>query len=473
MTFSLGIRFKLFLLHFLVIFAAIVSMSYKSYLSQWELSQKQIIQHRSDVSKRFLNPVSMATSGSNYANLQLPVFKNELSNLPTLLYMHVNGKSDLGTPYAVAYLKKFHKIWRVYYPDSFEENLLDKIKKLKNYQKNSKGDLKKIDYLLDRAKDELEQFHQNIALEKKAQKEYEDLLSGNTNLINTHNWTLNITFPTQNKNGGEIIFVFDISELKSIRDNLLNHMIIEMIVATIIFIPILWLIGTWIIKPTEKLTNYMSKDLKDIDPNKIPAVNQDDEIGQLAKKLKMMVIMTQKDIKSIEELSITDSLTGLYNRRFFDEIKDSLINNVSRNNAVLSYIYLDIDNFKKYNDTYGHNKGDITLQDVASIIKSCVNRNNDYCFRLGGEEFLVITITNSIDDAIKIAESIRNTVYNEQIEHKENEKYGYVTVSIGICSKHFDDKPHHIDSDAFLKNSDEQLYKAKNSGRNRVSSITL
>lgn len=77
MTFYFGIRRKLFVLHFLAVSVAIITMGYESYLSQWKMSQEQIIQYQNDVSQRFLGPVSMAISGNNYGNLQLPTFKEE------------------------------------------------------------------------------------------------------------------------------------------------------------------------------------------------------------------------------------------------------------------------------------------------------------------------------------------------------------------------------------------------------------
>lgn len=473
MTFHLGIRRKLFVLHFLAVSAAIIVMGYKGYLSQWKMSQDQIIQYRSDVSQRFLGPVSMAISGSNYANLQLPTFKDELRSVPQLLYMNVYGKSDLGTPYEITYMKKLNEIWRVYYPESFEKELKNKIKKLEEYQKNIKNDRKKTTYLLDRAKDELKQFHKNIELQKSANKKYLNMIPDNNEVINTLNWTARITIPTKNSNGGTLTILFDITELKTIREFLIKNVIIEIFTAIMIFIPILWFIGRWVVDPAEKLTSYMSQELKKINPNEIPSINKNDEIGKLAKKLRSMVVDTQTHIKHIEELNITDPLTGLYNRRFFSEIANTLINNASRSNSVLSYMYIDIDNFKTFNDTYGHNEGDIALKAVAIIIKNSIHRKDDHCFRLGGEEFLVIAITKTANDAHILAEKIRAEVYNNKIEHKYNEDYGYVTISIGICSKHFNQESQQVDTDTLLTTSDEQLYNAKQNGRNKIEHIVI
>jgi len=308
-------------------------------------------------------------------------------------------------------------------------------------------------------------------LQKSVKKEYLNL---NTNtVINIHNWTSQITIPTRNSNGGTFTFLFDISELKTIKEHIMRNVILEILVAIIIFTPILWFIGRWIIAPAEKLTSYMSQELKNINPNEIPSVNNNDEIGELAKKLKSIVAYTQTHIKHIEELNITDPLTGLYNRRFLNKIADSLMNNAFRSNAVLSYMYIDIDNFKKYNDAYGHNQGDIALKAVATSIKNNMQRKNDYSFRLGGEEFLVIVIKKTVNDAHTLAEKIRIEIYKNKLEHELNEDYGYVTVSIGVCSKHFNQESCQVDTDTLLSISDEQLYNAKHTGRNKVEFIVI
>lgn len=365
-------------------------------------------------------------------------------------------------------MKKFDEIWRVYYPKSFEQEIRNKIIKLEAYQQSTKNSKKKTTYLLDRAKDELKQFHQDRALQKSTLKEYPNLNLNTHEVINTQNWTVQITIPTQNINSGTLTLLFDISELKTIRESLIKNLILEILIAIMIFIPVLWFIGRWIIEPAEKLTSYMSQELKKINPDEIPSVNKNDEIGQLAKKLKSMVVDAQTHIKYIEELTITDPLTGLYNRRFFNEIADSLINNALRSNAILSYMYMDVDNFKKYNDTYGHNEGDVALKAVATTIKNSIHRKDDHCFRLGGEEFLIVVITKTVDDAHVLAEKIRVEIYNNKIEHKLNEDYGYLSVSIGVCSKCFHQESHEVDVDTLLTTSDEQLYNAKHTGRNKV-----
>lgn len=171
------------------------------------------------------------------------------------------------------------------------------------------------------------------------------------------------------------------------------------------------------------------------------------------------------DKKKIEEIAIVDKLTSLYNRRHFDNIFVKQIAASKRDGAILAFAIIDIDHFKQYNDTYGHQKGDETLMMVAKTLKKSLKRTNDYTFRLGGEEFgLVYNVSNS-SEAIKIANDVRRDVENLNIEHLKNDNYKHVTISIGL---YIIDEFDTTSSDTIYKKADEALYKAKNGGRNRV-----
>ena len=176
------------------------------------------------------------------------------------------------------------------------------------------------------------------------------------------------------------------------------------------------------------------------------------------------------DKKRIYELSITDGLTGLYNRRYFNEVAKDIMDKTVRNNDVFSFILLDIDNFKKYNDTYGHQEGDNVLEQVSKALQDTFKRDDDLVFRLGGEEFGVLINTKSIDDAKTLAEQARNDIEKIGITHELNLPLKTITASFGlaIISGNSD---HTIDG--IYKQTDDALYKAKESGRNRVDFIEL
>lgn len=171
------------------------------------------------------------------------------------------------------------------------------------------------------------------------------------------------------------------------------------------------------------------------------------------------------DKKKIYELSITDGLTSLFNRRYFNDSATAYMQNCLRDNAYFGFLILDIDNFKKYNDTYGHQKGDVVLKRVADVIKEVFKREEDLVFRLGGEEFGILISAKKEDDIKLLAEKARKSIESLGIEHINNKPYSVVTASFGLTI--LKDVNKHIDEVYSL--SDELLYKAKEKGRNQVS----
>ena len=179
------------------------------------------------------------------------------------------------------------------------------------------------------------------------------------------------------------------------------------------------------------------------------------------------------DKKRIYELSITDGLTSLYNRRYFNEIAQDTIYKTVRNNEVFAFLLLDIDNFKKYNDTYGHQEGDNVLINVASCLKKTFKRSDDIIFRLGGEEFGVLINSKTKDDVMLLAEYARANIESLQIEHKNNLPSKVITASFGTCiiSTTYDENIHSLDS--IYKIADDALYEAKDNGRNQITYLNI
>ncbi|RXJ86070.1 diguanylate cyclase [Arcobacter sp. CECT 8985] len=171
--------------------------------------------------------------------------------------------------------------------------------------------------------------------------------------------------------------------------------------------------------------------------------------------------------KRLEEISITDELTTLYNKRYFNEVFPKLINAAKRKNEYIIFCIYDIDNFKYYNDTYGHLKGDEVLNKVSCYVKSKLNRAEDLCFRLGGEEFGLVIRESNKEKVIKYIDSIREGIEQLKINHIKNTSSKYVTASFGIALLKADECKN---VDYIYKLADENLYKAKNEGRNRICS---
>ena len=168
--------------------------------------------------------------------------------------------------------------------------------------------------------------------------------------------------------------------------------------------------------------------------------------------------------KELQNLSITDELTQLYNRRFFNSKIEEEINRAKREKKHLCLMVLDIDFFKQYNDTYGHQKGDFVLQEISKVLKNRTNRASDFAFRIGGEEFAIL-VNLEKNKISEFAEAIKNDIENLKIEHSGNKVSKYVTTSIGVNFKQADELKN---IDELFKVADDNLYEAKRSGRNCV-----
>ncbi len=170
-------------------------------------------------------------------------------------------------------------------------------------------------------------------------------------------------------------------------------------------------------------------------------------------------------LRAESELARIDSLTGLNNRRTLDEILDHEWRRAMRTRSALSLLFVDVDWFKTYNDTYGHPAGDRALTAVAKCIGDCVRRPADNAARYGGEEFVVVLPDTPTEGAAAVAERIRSAISDLSIEHAGSE-YGRVTASIGAVAWTAE---RGMDVIAVLRAADEALYRAKAGGRNKVA----
>jgi len=174
--------------------------------------------------------------------------------------------------------------------------------------------------------------------------------------------------------------------------------------------------------------------------------------------------MVEQRTEILKWLSITDPLTGLYNRRYFIEQIELEFKRAKRYNRDLSILMLDIDHFKMVNDNYGHQVGDIVLRKISSIIINQL-RDSDLAFRYGGEEFMVILPETKPIDAINVAQRMKQEIMDT--EHNYRALIFKVTASIGIVSvKDMISKFETVDD--IIKKVDDNLYKAKKSGRNTI-----
>ena len=157
----------------------------------------------------------------------------------------------------------------------------------------------------------------------------------------------------------------------------------------------------------------------------------------------------------VRRLSVTDDLTGLYNHRHFFKTLEAELVRLKRQKTSLSLMMVDLDNFKSYNDRFGHLEGDKVLKSVGEIVNHSIRHNVDSGYGYGGDEFAVLLIGASMDRATTIAERIRSSI--------EKTEFQNITVSI-VLSEYRD----HLDLEGFVKSADDALYTAKHAGGNRV-----
>jgi diguanylate cyclase (GGDEF)-like protein len=167
----------------------------------------------------------------------------------------------------------------------------------------------------------------------------------------------------------------------------------------------------------------------------------------------------------LAELACTDGLTGIANRRHFDETCAIEWMRAQRNQLALAVIAIDVDHFKAYNDCYGHGEGDICLKRVAQALRTTIKRPGDLLARYGGEEFIALLPETCVPNALILAERLRLAVADLAIPHARSPVGAVVSISLGVASA-IPERSGHVE--ALLRAADEQLYRAKHGGRNRV-----
>jgi diguanylate cyclase (GGDEF)-like protein len=255
----------------------------------------------------------------------------------------------------------------------------------------------------------------------------------------------------------------------------LRNLTLALVVALLFLIGLTaYLLSLSLVRPLNRLTSGAGKVASgDLDVD-VP-VNSRSEVGYLTEVFNDMVArlrqgreelasinetLRQKNVE-LHEISITDSLTRLYNRKHLMETLDREVTRSERYSHPFSLLIIDIDHFKKYNDTYGHLAGDEVLRRLASVFKETI-RSSDYAARYGGEEFIIILPEISPEQGVEAAERIRRKVGEQRFEG-DGEAIE-VTISVGVASYPENGK----DAETVIRNADEALYEAKKLGRNQV-----
>jgi diguanylate cyclase (GGDEF)-like protein len=180
-----------------------------------------------------------------------------------------------------------------------------------------------------------------------------------------------------------------------------------------------------------------------------------------------ILLLGRKLARAYDELrrqAVFDALTSIPNRRFFIEHLVHELRRGRREQVPLALLICDIDDFKSYNDTFGHQAGDRCLCAVADLLRGSLQRGSDFCARYGGEEFVVVLPNTTLEGALQVAERIRESVSGLEMRHPSSSR-GIVTISIGVAECAGVQEPDH---ESLIRQADEALYRAKERGRNRV-----
>ena len=209
----------------------------------------------------------------------------------------------------------------------------------------------------------------------------------------------------------------------------------------------------------ENLDRKVEERTKELDSANAKMLEQNEELEAMNGELEALN-------EALHRLTIVDGLTGIANRRYFDECLERDWRAGLRQQKPLSLIMADLDFFKMFNDTYGHQKGDECLRIVAGVLSGNAMRTRDLAARYGGEEFAIILPDTDLAGAMVVGENIRRQMEDLRIENREAPGQ-WVTISLGVASL----MPSAAESPALLINlADKALYEAKSAGRNRVMS---
>ena len=181
-----------------------------------------------------------------------------------------------------------------------------------------------------------------------------------------------------------------------------------------------------------------------------------------------LTLKSQSDL--LRQWVYTDGLTGVFNRRCFDERLAEEWGRAQRNDTALSVILIDIDFFKRYNDRYGHQAGDECLRRVAATLKAGLHRPGDLLARYGGEEFVCLLPLTPLEGSLQLARELGQQLFNHQLTHADSSVAPVVTASLGVCSISGSCA---LTADELVRGADAQLYLAKSQGRNQACGVHL
>ena len=254
-----------------------------------------------------------------------------------------------------------------------------------------------------------------------------------------------------------VVIIYDSSS--SLEMPLFIPIAVAMLVVLVVFAFVTNIVSYRLIfLPFDKLRQSLAR-LKEDNEESIYGADRNDELGELSNSIKDWFIKANYD-----------ALTGIRNRRFMETNLQHVMRLLSRSAGRLCVFMVDVDFFKNYNDTYGHEKGDVCLKSVAQAISASVTRSCDFAARYGGEEFAVVLPNTDQAGACAIAEKLLENVRSLKLPHKASEAASFVTVSVGVTTGMVTYEQSWED---YLNRADQALYISKQTGRNQYTYIDM
>lgn len=476
---KLSINQMLVLSHVLLVMILISGFSYTRYQSEWN----RHIEYSASLAKLTLAPhipfLSTSVAGINYANLTSSATSQLFSSIDDLEYLEVSGQSDFSAQNVhVRFFKRFEYLWRADVTredlDLVDSKLAAMSEPLSSAKSENSLSRKKLLFVQSRLIRERDAMLKSLRIEKELFIPWQrpaQLEEGY--YLDEELCALNVIIPLNNGIGGEIWAVFDASELSNLQRSLVEEIVAEAIVALTISLVLIGWVSHWIVSPLKSLAAHMRSDTTEANISHFRELNRSDEIGQLAQAYHGLLIKLDNQLNILRAKSDTDPLTGLGSRYKYSRAAIPFFKRQLSNGNYVATLVCDVDNFKAFNDIYGHTAGDNALAQVGAVLNK-VARESDLAFRYGGEEFVILFARSDEAHLIQFSERVRKAVEALDIAHEGNQPYGRVTVSIGGAfsnEQHFEEhyKSHQAMQTSLFNLADRALYSCKQKGRNQSS----
>ncbi|MDA0127780.1 sensor domain-containing diguanylate cyclase [Vibrio sp. MarTm2] len=475
---KMTIKQMLIVSHLVLVVMIVLGMSYARYSSEWDRQVRYsalLAKHSLDTQVNFF---SGSVAGVNYANLTMSSTKQVISSIEDILFFEVKGVSDYSKRNVhVRYLAERDLLWR---NDVEAQELITAARRIEILEQrladsanSSPVTVKKLNYLLKRNKTEYDSLLRSKELSETIRLAWDKpKYQGLRYYLDQERCALHIEVPLTNANGGYIWAVIDASNLTKIRTHLIKELVLEASVALLISLLLIGWVTHWIVSPMKNLARSMDSENAYQEIDSLVELKRSDEIGQLARAYKGLLVKIENQLNILRTKSDTDPLTGLGSRNKYTRMVQPFIKRYLSKDYYVGMIVCDVDNFKAFNDLYGHTEGDNALAKVGSKIAELV-RDTDLAFRYGGEEFVILCARPSGSQLDYFTERLRLEIEGLAILHGGNDPHRVITVSAGGARvrafKPTSETDYEALQDQLFNAADKSLYLSKEQGRNCVN----